>query len=199
MREIVTSNPDEMFSWLDKTDLFLTTINTTVNNYGELIMGAGHALAVKKRFPGIERKFADAIAREAKPFFVTETQSVYDFVRQGITYKVYADVGLLVSQNWPRAKVGGFQTKRRFWETANDGKDLTYNWLLHHLKNSTVCLMRFIRQHPNIRVDMPFPSIGNAGMPIDTVRGIIRHLPDNVFVWRLEKPSQIDSNNSPGD
>lgn len=187
MQEIVTTDPEEMFSWLDKSDLFLTTINTTVQPDGSLVMGAGHARQIRGKFPGIERKFGEAVAQRAHPSIVGEKIRQANLNYHGTIYTVYAEVGLLISPKWPAAKVGGFQTKRCFWESMRDPTQHTHMWLIHHLSYSTNWLVRFCQKFPNARVDMPFPSIGNAGLPIDEVRQIIVALPDNVFVWRLGK------------
>lgn len=185
MQEVVTADPDEMFSWYDKSDLFLTTINTTIHN-GRLVMGAGHAKQVRDKFPGIDRKFGLAVIEKARPSVVGETICKAELKHNGMTYTVYAEVGLLISPKWPVAKVGGFQTKRCFWESMKTPTPHVYQWLTHHLAYSTRALVHFCGRFPDVRVDMPFPSIGNAGLPIDKVREIIGALPDNVFVWRLQ-------------
>jgi hypothetical protein len=88
-----------MFDALPQTDLFLFTANSTVNA-GKLVMGAGFALQVKERWPGIDLAIGKMI--EDKKNF-----------------------GLMISANWPTKKVGAFQTKTH-WKLSSS-KDVVKN------------------------------------------------------------------------
>ncbi len=85
--------------------------------------------------------------------------------------------GLLVSPPWPEAKLGLFQVKLRYWEDADP----------ELIRLSTEMLQAWLKQHPDQRVDLNFPGIGNGKLSIAEVQPIISVLPRNVHIWQCRE------------
>ena len=171
------------------TDLFLTTANATIKN-GELVMGKGHALQMKRRVGrNLPRKLAQAIEAEVA-IRVLEGQWKDLQVIVNESEFVYGDYYLLVSQNWPDVKVGLFQTKRHYRDVC--GK-VAYPDLMggyeYSVRNmiawSAMALKQWCIEHPLARVDMPFPGIGAGGCKREDILPLLEDLPDSVYVWEL--------------
>jgi hypothetical protein len=80
--------------------------------------------------------------------------------------------GLLVSLN--EEKLGLFQTKRSYKEDAD----------LSIIQTSTDALIDWCKHHPDAKVHLNFPGIGNGRLNPADVTPIIIWLPDSVSVWR---------------
>lgn len=72
------------------TNMFVFTTNASFTKDGELVMGAGIAKEVKKKWPGIEKKLGEQLKG----------------------YNIY---GFRPSPNYPASKLGVFQTKV-YWQ-----------------------------------------------------------------------------------
>lgn len=186
MIEKVMDSPRYMWSLYDTSDLFLTTTNSTVNvRSGALVMGAGHAKQTRDRFRGVDKALAHYVQQNAIDRVYDKTWkdvASFDTERGGKVYRVFADYYLLVSENWPKKKLGAFQVKRGFWMGAPEWTDLC----LQVVNQSAMALKVWCIAHPYARVDMPFPGIGNGGLDREQVYPLIKDLPDTVYVWRLE-------------
>ena len=84
------------------------------------------------------------------------------------------EYGLIILPRWPEVKLGAFQVKRTFSEKAS----------LDLIRLSVKMLDVFIKQHPQIRVALNFPGIGNGRLAKRYVSPIIETLPNNVTVWQ---------------
>lgn len=86
----------DMWSVMDKVDIFCFTANTTIKKDGSLVMGRGMALQVKRRFPGIDFSVGKIIANQP--------------ARQHYGFIVVP---------WPGADIGVFQVKHHFKNKAD--------------------------------------------------------------------------------
>lgn len=128
-------------------DLFLVTTNSKKHGH-KLVMGKGIALEAATRYKGLNLALGERI----------EHLGVY---------------GLLVSENWPTAKLGAFQTKI-------DPADPSPTWLIHY---SALMLDQFIRRNKVLMVYLNFPGIGNGGLTREQVLPLVSFLPDNVCLY----------------
>ena len=142
----------------DRSDLFLFTGCGVVKN-GRLIMGAGTALQVRDRWPGIDERIGHTILSDC------------DEPHKRDTFKY----GLLISYRWPDAKLGVFQTKYH-WKDKSD---------LDLIQLSTEELFNWCYENPSARVDLPFPGIGCGNLDPAKVLPILEKLPDQVNVWEI--------------
>lgn len=177
MIEKKTRDLNEMWDAFEYTDLFLTTSNSTLTSTGnQLIMGAGHAKQVATKFVGIDSKLGQAIIYQVDVMHKAgayETKMPYVLSGNGM-FKCYNPYGLIVSERWPKGKIGLFQTKD--WFSHDSSIEL--------IEFSTKMLRHWCERNPKSRVDMPFAGIGKGRLDIDTVRPILETLPDTVYVWR---------------
>lgn len=190
-------NPNLMWSMYDPnpecciSDLFLTTTNATVSRKtGKLVMGKGHAKQVAQRVGrNIEKSLARAIENAvAERMMAHEWKELYRDIDRH--WRVYGDYYLLVSDKWPDMRLGCFQTKRFFKDVGLDAHSAISGGgysVLHMVYWSTLALEDWCKEHPDCRVDMPFPGIGAGGCSVDEIMPIIERLPDTVYVWRLEE------------
>ena len=190
-------SPNLMWSMYDDdpdrcvTDLFLTTTSATISRRtGKLVMGKGHALQVKQRIGrNIESVLAKSIeAAVMERVMAGQWKDIYRDIDPN--WRVYGDYYLLVSQNWPDVRIGLFQTKRFFKDSAGavDERSGGYEYSIKNMVHwSTLALIEWCREHPDKRVDMPFPGIGAGGCSVDEIMPIIERLPDTVYVWKLEE------------
>lgn len=154
----------DMFSVFDEADLFCITTNSFLKNNGALVMGRGIAQQVRDRWPGVDQKVGQQIA---------------NYCGHLGTY------GLIVSPDWPQAKLGLYQVKLNFRDQAAlDLIDLAAQEL------SKWCL-----EHPEAKVHLNFPGVGNGQLTIAQVWPVItKHLnkplrelsSDAVTVWVRE-------------
>lgn len=85
--------------------------------------------------------------------------------------------GLAMFPSWPKKKIGAFQVKINFAQPA----------IPDVIKKSTTMLGTWCMYHPDVRVDLNYPGIGNGHMNRFVVEPIIASLPDQVHVWQLEE------------
>lgn len=86
------------------------------------------------------------------------------------------EYGLLICSPSAEQVMGLFQTKKD-WRQQSD---------LYLIMIGVHKLLHFLKQYPDIRVDMPFPGIGNGGLSPKVVLPTIENLPNNVNVWIRE-------------
>lgn len=186
----ITDDPALMWTIYETglSDLFLTTANATVRD-GELIMGKGHALQMKQRIGGsLPKVLARAIdAHVTVRVMEGEWREIY---REVGNERIYGDYYLLVSDNWPKVRVGLFQTKRHYSDTCEKISVPGISGYDYSVKNmiywSTQALVKWCQAHPDKRVDMPFPGIGAGKCEREPMLEMLdRYLPDNVYVWEL--------------
>jgi hypothetical protein len=54
------------------------------------------------------------------------------------------------------------------------------------IKHSVFVLQKFTEVHPDVRVDLNFPGIGNGHLPREDVLPLLTDLPDNVHIWEYK-------------
>jgi hypothetical protein len=127
----------DMWTAYEPADLFVVTTNSTLRRDGALVMGRGIARQARDRFPGL----AGALGRQI--LSLCGNQGEY---------------GLLVSPLWPAAKVGAFQVKRHYSQTAS----------LELIRYSTAALCAWCTEHREALVHLNFPgpatAVSNARM-----------------------------------
>ena len=84
-----------MWTVFDEVNLFCITTNAALTKQSALVMGAGIARQARDRFPGLDLKFGQVIAKLEQPY------------------------GLLVLADYPAEKVAAFQVKQHFRQNAN--------------------------------------------------------------------------------
>lgn len=114
-------------------------------------MGAGIAKAARDRFPGLDK----ALGKEV--------------ISRGTRY------GLLISSDWPRAKLSAFQTKLH-WKDPSQ---------LSLISEAVGRLMLWCKAHPTARVHLNFPGIGYGTLPQANVLKLLEPLPDTVTIWEF--------------
>lgn len=141
-----------MWDAWDKADLFLITANSAIKDDGSLVMGAGIARQARDRFSGLDKALGARIQE------ICGNHGVYH---------------LLISENWPKAKLGLFQTKR----------SPSYRSTTDIIEPGTMALKWWAALHHDKEIHLNYPGIGLGGMTKDIVYPIIKWLPDNVFIW----------------
>ena len=166
----------DMWSAYDDADLFCITTNSYIKFDGKLVMGRGIARQVRDRWKGME----DPARSAWRKFDWHAGQEVQRTCGHLGTY------GLLVSEYWPRAKIGLFQVKLNYSDKAN----------LTLIENSAKILSDWCLAHPRAKVHLNFPGVGNGQLSISEVWPIITphlnqalfELPsDAVTIWVLQE------------
>lgn len=141
----------DMWSVFNEADLFLITANATITVEGKLVMGAGMAKEARDRFPGLDAALGKAVIARGKRY------------------------GLLISSDWPRAKLGAFQTKLH-WKDPSQ---------LSLISEGVGMLILWCKAHPNAHVHLNFPGIGHGNLPRTEVLKLLEPLPDTVTIWEF--------------
>lgn len=141
-------------------DLFLITTNSTL----------------KKSSQGLV--MGRGIARQAKERFPGLDIALGKQIQAN--YGNLGVYGLLVSPRWPDAKLGAFQVKRHYSQPATLGL----------IRQSTAALCTWCSQHPDARVALNFPGIGNGRLRREDVLPIIAQLPTQITIWEYAPVSR---------
>ncbi|MFQ5596156.1 MAG: hypothetical protein ACE5HA_18595, partial [Anaerolineae bacterium] len=88
----------------------------------------------------------------------------------------------------PAARLGLFQVKYH-WSTEA---------LPELIRRSAEKLTAWADTHPDCRIDLNFPGIGNGRLHPAQVLPIVGQLPDNVHVWRYRQSDAHRSSQTPG-
>jgi hypothetical protein len=150
----------DMWTAYQSAHLFLITTNATITARGALVIGRGIARQAKERFPGLDV----ALGRQMQA--LCGNQAVYE---------------LLASPRWPAPKLGAFQVKRHYSQPASTSASLAQ--ALELIRHSTAALCGWCVAHPDARVHLNFPGIGNGRLRREDVLPIIAQLPDQVAIW----------------
>lgn len=149
-----------MWSAWSEADLFLFTANGVVNsNTHRLVMGAGIAKTVKNRFAAHE----------------IDLKLGLEIEKTGSKNKFAYHYGLLVSPNWPQAKLGAFQTKTHWRDDST----------LSLIQFSTNKLNLWCQNHPESYVHLNFPGIGKGNLKEKDVLPVLQRLPNTVHIWKF--------------
>ncbi|WP_420640503.1 hypothetical protein [Candidatus Leptofilum sp.] len=90
------------------------------------------------------------------------------------------DYGLLVSPRWPAAKLGAFQVKLYYSQPAS----------LELIRHSTAIFCAWCAVHPDAKVVLNYPGIGNGRFRREVVLPIIAQLPEQVTIWEYSLPDK---------
>ena len=142
----------DMWSAYDQAGLFLITTNSTITRNGRLVMGRGIARQARDRFHGLAAALGQQIQQQCGSLG---------------TY------GLLISPRWPSAKLGAFQVKYHFGETAD----------LVLIQQSAAALHQWAIAHPDVAVHLNTPGIGNGRLLRTAVLPLVASLPSNITIW----------------
>ena len=140
----------DIWSRWNHTHLLLVTTNSDVKKDGSLVMGAGIARQARDRFPGIERAFGARV--------------------QGYGPSPY---GLLVSERWPVARLGAFQSKISWRDPASETV----------IALGVEKLIAWCRKNYGCRVDLAAPGIGLGNLSFERMEELVRPLPTDVHIW----------------
>jgi hypothetical protein len=155
----------DMWSVFHEADLFLITTNATLKQNGALVMGRGIARQARDRFPELDLALGRHIDRVCG-------DSV-DARRSGL-----GEYGLLVSPRWPAAKLGAFQVKYHYSQPAE----------LDLIARSAEALAVWCEAHPQARVHLNYPGIGNGRLNQIDVWPLVAQLPMQVAIWKSPLP-----------
>lgn len=154
----------------EQADLVLITTNAAVNGKDRLVMGRGIAQQVRDRFPGLDQQLAQLVMSQA--------QSFTPFAYMSRSYRLFSPpYYLIVPPNWPECNLGIFQVKEKFSDPAS----------LSLIAGSANLLRQWCAAHPQARVHLNFPGIGNGKLERSAVLPIIQQLPGNVVIWELNQ------------
>lgn len=169
---IQTEDKDEMFNVWDETDLFLTTTCSTLHKNKELAIGTSHYRHTLEhlKIPDLPLFLGKSVLER-----VVKKQQLGDYTDiyyQDGNWFYYNTYGLMVSERWPKAKLGMFQTQTGY-NVSTDYEIVEY---------SARMLKNWCDKNPSKRVDMPF-----AGKSDDrnAALGVLKQLPDTVHVWEI--------------
>jgi len=115
------------------------------------------------------------IARQARDRFPGLDATLGQAIRESCGH--LGKYGLLISPRWPVSRLGLFQVKYH-WNTEA---------LPDLIQRSTEKLTVWAGAHPDCRIDLNFPGIGNGRLRPDQVLPIVGQLPDNVHVWQYRR------------
>lgn len=141
--------------WDAKTKRILVTTNCSLRKDGALVMGRGAASEAKVKYPGCALRFGTMIDN-------------FRALHGNLVYGVILD---------PESKLGIFQVKYSFWESAS----------LYLIENSVESLVGLHTLDPGVTYAMNFPGIGNGKLSRASVLPLLKKLPDTVEVWEWPK------------
>jgi hypothetical protein len=147
-----TYKTGDMWQHYNKADLFLITTNSFIKADGELTMGAGIAKEAKERFPSLPLQAGNIVKQYCGHL---------------------GKYGLYVSKHWPATKLGLFQTKFHWRDSAD----------IDLIKRSVTMLDFWLIGRDDKTVCFNFPGIGNGGLDRDIVKPLLDVLPSNVFIF----------------
>lgn len=161
----------DMWSAWDEADLFLVTTSATCSMVGTaLVMGRGAAKEARDRFAHYRIDYALGAAVQAKVGGA--------IIDHDTRYKVYDRYHLIVSDKWPEAKLGIFQTKEWFSRPSDEMLiSLSCNALSDWVSRGRELLGRDPVVHLNC------PGIGHGRLNFEQVEPYIKELPSCVNIW----------------
>jgi len=115
------------------------------------------------------------IARQARDRFPGLDATLGQAIRESCGH--LGKYGLLISPRWPASRLGLFQVKYH-WNTEA---------LPELIQRSAEKLTAWASAHPDCRIDLNFPGIGNGRLHPAQVLPIVGQLPDNVHVWQYRR------------
>lgn len=148
---------DYQQAYEDDNILFLFTACNVVRNDGKLTMGKGCAAQVKELFPDIDLQLGQALTEMGLAGNQQEQPAYH----------------LLVHPEWPKCKIGAFQTKYHFCQKSDLGL----------IQGSINALIAWSAAHPDVTIHLPFPGIGRGQLTKKEVLPILSSLPSAVTIW----------------
>ena len=147
-----------MWDAYDQADAWFFTGNGVLNGRGELVMGAGIAKQVKKRYPGLPLQFGKHLQDTTHQY---NTQ----------TYRYYLIPPI------DNTKIGILQSKL-YWRDPSPS-DLVRESI------SRLCFWANSHRYKEIHVNMP--GIGYGGLKPKDVLPSLKRLPNHVHVWQYKR------------
>lgn len=145
-------------------DVAIVPTNSFVKRNGELVMGAGAALAMKELHPPIAKEFGKTVKERGHLGFY------------GSIIRVYRDI----ETNEFRGGLGALQTKFHF-------KDKSTLLLIKDSLESLLNLVNIVEEFEerSFTYGLVYPGIGNGGLHRLEVAPLLEVLPDSFTVFRL--------------
>lgn len=171
-----TAFGDIWTAW-DKADLLLVTGCSALKLDGSLVMRSASAKAAATRF-------GEAVAQAMGAIIANH----FPLLRLDGIHAVYGAYGLLVSPNWPDARLGLFQTRLAPGEPI-------YQQVI---EKSVAELLAWLEEYPTAKVHLAWPGQHDPALDFWQVERYLEALPDNVTVWREEAPFIPDLRLTPG-
>jgi len=145
-----------LWDYTDKADVLIFTGNSFIKRNGELVMGRGMALEVKKRYPFVPKLIGELIRSYPNP----------------------RKYGLAILENLKLPfKIGSFQVKYHFRDPANMELIRYSTSLLREYAEKN--------QHLTVFLNFPGIGYGRLKRLEGEIKRIISELPDNVYIWKL--------------
>lgn len=172
----------DMWSVYTEADLFLITASATVVGSGELVMNDGLAQEARDKFKafGIARSLGDAVASRAREEW-GDRAVVWEHIEGSVkTYKPYY---LLISDQWPDARLGLFQNRNVHVDEPDEfliagAADALREWAEDKREE--------MQRKPVICLEYP----GGDTLSLAVVRPLLAELPDTVQVWRANHETE---------
>lgn len=160
-------------------DLFCVTTSATLDQNYNLVMGAGIAGKMKERYPSLPQKLGQRLREVSCTPDYNENHEIVTVneLRPVRNFWIAPDYGVLVSENWPNAKLLPFQSKREFWLPSD------LELIVASCRNLVHLLKSYPKQNPVVFLNCP--GTGNGGLNFNDVKLVLdEFLPDNVVIWR---------------
>lgn len=145
--------------------ILIVTTNATIKKNGALVMGRGAARQMRDTYYDCDKDFGKKIE--------------YIKCSWNTSNKKY---GLIIYNHFDYddertfRTLGIFQVKYHYKDMAD----------LNLIEFSTKKLEEYVVYNPHLIFNLNYPGIGNGGRTIEEIEPIIKILPDNIHIWRLE-------------
>ncbi len=153
--------------------LTLITAHAMLDFQGHLVMERGILRQVRTRWPGIEGPFGDAVC-----VYTIDEESISAY--NVLYYLETPAYNLIISDRWPRKRLGLFQNRLRFTDASN----------LEIIRDSVSRLVEFCQEQPQVRVHLNYP--GADDLPRYEILPLLEPLPNTVWIWELPQDGSLD-------
>lgn len=145
--------------------MIVVTAHASIGRGGRLIMSTGEAQEAARRITGIEEQCAELISRNARA-------GVYGFIPVRPSRPEENALGF-----------GIFQTRKDLHEPADP----------ELIRLSLECMNQFVSQHPQIKIRMNYPGIGEEGLDPQVVAPMLDSVPSSVTICHNGEVSLRDA------
>lgn len=144
-------------------NIYCFTANLAVNKRGDLVMGAGNALAVKNAYPDVPRWFGGQYTHFKSITGKTYTKSVFYYTTPYRKNRIPSTISGILS----------IPVKYHYAKPAD----------LELVLRSLNYLTDMANSNPNVTFHLPYPAIGHGGLTVAKMAPYVEALPDNVWVY----------------